>query len=146
MNNLDVTLDGMSRQMRMGSQYYCGAITVPASSLPATADCPDGDTTFAFEPYGNTKTDPPYVYYLNATDHRIYRAVKDQNAVAMTAPEVTIDSMKFYVVGSTRGCTAADCSQPKVVIVVEGSAPVQNAKASTSFHIQITAVQRLLDL
>lgn len=60
----------------------------------------------------------------------------------ITAPEVSISSLRFYVVGSVPG----DMIQPKVVIVVSGTAGGQNVRTQTSFHIQASAVQRELDL
>ena len=148
MNNLDITLDGMSRAIRMGSNFHCGTENVTVLPLP-TADCAAaGDTVFAFEPYGNSSADPPWVYTFNSSTHRIEKQVNGGTSVAITAPEVTIDDMRFYTVGSTRGCTVSPCDvvQPKVVIVIKGTAPVQNSKARTSFHVQVTAVQRLLYL
>ena len=50
--------------------------------------------------------------------------------------------MKFYVIGTTRG----DTVQPKVVIEVKGTAGAKTVKTTTSFSIQATAVQRILDL
>jgi len=149
MNNLDITLDGMARSIRMGSNFHCGS----TGTLTTPQDCSvNGDTLFAFEPYGNTSADQPWIYSLGTGitcgERRICKSVNGQTAVAITAPEVSIDDMDFYVVGSNRGCTVNPCDtvQPKVVIVIKGTAPVQNSKSRTSFHIQVTAVQRLLDL
>ena len=67
----------------------------------------------------------------------------------MTAPEVSITSMEFYVVGSTPGCdTVSPCDpiQPRVIITISGTAGGGNVKTSTTFHLQATALQRALDL
>jgi len=50
--------------------------------------------------------------------------------------------MSFYVVGTTAG----DTTQPKVVITIKGTAGAAKAKTRSSFSIQATATQRLLDL
>lgn len=144
MNNLDVTLDGMARAIRMGTNFHCGSNQPYAS----TRDCSNGDVVFAFEPYGQTSTDVPWVYSYDAVTKRVYKSVNNAAPIAITAPEISIDSMKFYVVGTNRGCSVVPCDtvQPKVVIVVSGTAPVAQAKTRTSFHIQVTAVQRVLDL
>lgn len=141
-SNIDMALDGMSRAIRMGSDYHCGASGASVPLQPQDCSGSNGDTYFAFEPYGNTSANQPTVYYFSSTDQRIYRSVAGAPAMPITAPEVTINALTFYVVGTTRG----DTTQPKVVIIVKGTAPVQNSQARTSFHIQITAVQRLLDL
>ena len=145
MNNLSITVDGMARNIRMGSNFHCGA----TGTLTLTQDCSaSGDTSLAFEPYGKASPNPPTVYSFNSSTHRIEKSFNGGTSLAVTAPEVTIDDMLFYVIGTARGCNVSPCDtvQPKVVIVIKGTAPVANSKIRTSFHVQVTAVQRLLDL
>ena len=152
MNNLNVSLDGMVRGIRMGSIFHCDTVGLVDSNNPLTTkDCTGGSAVFAFEPYGNSATDQPWIYSYDATSKQLFRSTNGGALEAVTAPEVTIDSLTFYVVGSTRGCdtgSGVTCApiQPKVVIVIKGTAPVANSRARSSFHIQATAVQRLLDL
>jgi hypothetical protein len=54
--------------------------------------------------------------------------------------------MTFYVVGARRGAADSQNQQPKVVITVKGTANAKDIKAKTTFNIQATAVQRVLDL
>lgn len=142
MNNLNITLDGMVRAARMGSTYHCRASGV---SVPlAAADCAEGDSTFAFEPFGNTSADQPWVYSFAQDENgigRIYKSENGQAAVAITAPEVSIEDAVFYVFGTTRG----DPVQPKAVVVIKGTAGLSQSN-KTTFHIEATAVQRVLDL
>lgn len=144
MNNLNTTIDSMVRSVREGTSYHCGiggTITVPL-------DCANGDTQLAFEAHGGTGA---------ASDQRVYAfiaPVGTQNGyiqrsidgglswARITAPEISIIDMKFYVVGTTAG----DTTQPKVVVVMKGIAGGVNTKISTTFHIQATAVQRVLDI
>lgn len=140
MNNLNIALDGMVRNIREGTDFHCGSGT---TNTPQ--DCPVGDTLFAFEPYGNTSSNSPWVLSFTQDSNgvgRIYKSVNGQSPIAITAPEVSIDEMQFYVIGTTRG----DTTQPKVIIVIKGSAGVAGTSARTTFHIQATAVQRALDL
>jgi len=66
-----------------------------------------------------------------------------QTFLPLTSPEITIGaSSAFYVIGAAR----TDLIQPKVVIVIKGSAGVQKVNIRTTFHIQSTAVQRVLDI
>jgi prepilin-type N-terminal cleavage/methylation domain-containing protein len=144
MNNLNLSLDGMIRTIRMGSIYRCATANSPLTS----ADCPSSGPIFAFEPYGNSSSDPAWVYSFDSDGsicgqaHSLCRQKGAEAPQPLTAPEVTIDSLQFYVVGTS----PADALQPKVVIVIKGTAPVSNSKAKSTFHIQVTAVQRLLDL
>ncbi len=146
MNNLNVTLDGMVRAIREGSTFDGSGACQGNSGGPK--DCTSGGSQFSFEPYGNGPSGQPWVYRLNSVTHRLERSINGASFVPVTSPDVVIDSLLFYVVGSSRGCSVSPCNliQPKVVIVIRGTAPVLNSQAKTTFHIQVTAVQRLLDL
>ncbi len=138
MNNLNIALDGMVRAVREGSVYHCGP---GGGQNMSTQDCSSAPSTiFAFEPHGQDATGNPWVYSLQ--NGQIYRSENGQIAIPITAPEVSISSLSFYVVGSTPG----DSLQPEVLIVVEGAAGAPGTSAQTTFHIEATAVQRQLDL
>ena len=141
MNNLNIALDSMVRALRMGSVYHCGG-----GEYSLALDCErNGDIVLAFEAFGGDRTDAgdQWVYLYDASTKRIYKSENSgQNSIAITSPSVTIDSMKFYVIGTTPG----DTSQPKVVISIKGTAGADKVKTRTTFHIQATAVQRALDL
>lgn len=147
MNNLNITLDGMVRSIREGSVYHGagGDASCGDTNYTTPHDCPDGGTVFAFEPYGNTSSDQPWIYSFAVDSSGVGRIYKSENggaAVPITAPEVSIQEMEFYVVGTTPG----DATQPKVVIVIKGTAGVAGSNTQTTFQIEATAVQRLLDL
>jgi len=145
MNNLNIALDGMVRSVRMGSNYHCGSGT-----YSATQDCQNGGSVLAFEAFAGNPTNSldQWIYAFDATGTICgkNRLCKSEDSgghfLAITAPEVSIDSMVFYVVGTVRG----DDVQPKVVIELRGTAGALKNKTHTSFNIQATAVQRLLDL
>jgi type II secretory pathway pseudopilin PulG len=144
MNNLNVALDGMVRSIRKGSNYHCGPGTFTGSS--SIDDCPNGNTVIVFKPFGGNLNEWGYLFDTNGSFCGKNRICKSEdggvNYVALTSQDVTIESMKFYVLGSTPG----DTVQPKVVITVQGTAGAANMKTKTTFSIQATAVQRLLDL
>jgi prepilin-type N-terminal cleavage/methylation domain-containing protein len=143
-NNFNVALDGMTRSVRMGSEIHCGSgdITTPQS-------CQSGDTKLAFKPYCEENCDADtrwiFVFDTNGTFCGQGRLCKSENNgtnyYAITAADVSISDLTFYVIGTTRG----DTIQPKVVVAVSGSAG-SNAKTKTTFSIQATAVQRVLDI
>lgn len=149
-NNLNISLDGMARAIRMGSTFNCGS----SPPYTGTRDCAAGDIMFTFEHYGgdpSTFSDQWAYKYIpvGSSDPQCPQGgciMKSEdggaNFLPITAPEISIDNMKFYVVGTTRD----DAVQPRVVIAVSGTAASSNAKAKTSFHIQVAATQRLIDL
>lgn len=155
MNNLNVAVDGMVRSVRMGSQYHCGT----SGNYTVAQDCASGVTgtlsdgevvnaLFAYQPYYSGTTPPPRIlYWFQRDSNGIGRLYKSETGdvsggLPITAPEVSIESVSFYVSGATN----ADNLQPKVLIVIKGSAGGAKANVKTTFHIQATAVQRVLDL
>ena len=142
MNNLNIALDGTVRAIREGSAYN-GSVGCTGGNLGGGPnDCTGGSNQLSFQPYCNSTCDQPWVYTYDPVTKRLYKSVNGQSPVAITSPEVSIDDMEFYVVGTTR----KDPVQPKIVIVINGSAGAVGSSARTTFHIQATAVQRLLDL
>ncbi len=139
-NNLNISLDGMVRAMRMGSQYTCGSGAIP--DAVSGGDCVNGGTTLSFAPYGSNPGDQTKRWVYSFSGGQVFRSqAGGANPIAVTAPEVSITSMEFYVVGTV----TRDITQPKVVLVVKGTAG-SSAKTQSTFYIQATAVQRALDL
>ncbi len=137
MNNLNIALDSMVREIREGTDYRCGG------QSPSDPDCPTNPgTEFYFSP--NCSGCPDWIYRFDEANHRLMRSttglVADEKP--LTAPEVTIDEVFFYVIGAEE----SDTAQPKVMIVIKGSAGSQKATTRTTFHVQATAVQRILDI
>lgn len=139
-NNLNIAIDGMSRALREGSNYRCGSST--------GGDCTTGGSIIYFESHdGLAGTGDDWVYEFR--DGRIYKSENGSSnpidQVAITASEVTIDTttgQNFYVFGTSR----TDVVQPKVMVVIKGSAGTTKANVKTTFHVQSTAVQRILDI
>ena len=145
MNNLNISIDDLVRNARMGTVYHCGSGPATVSS-----DCSSGDVIFAFEPYGgNVNTADQWVYEYDASGavcgqpNTICKSINGGSTwLPVTAPEVKITSMQFYVIGTTPG----DAVQPRVIVTIVGSAASTNVQVSTVFHLEATAVQRVLDL
>lgn len=142
MNNLNITLDGMVRSMRMGTYYHCDSTLIPDTSS-ADGDCAEGGTTFSFAPFGSDEGAQNQRVAYSFQNGQLWRSeTGGPDAIAVTAPEVDIQEMTFYVVGTER----RDTTQPKVVIVVKGTAGAEKVNTTTTFYIQATAVQRALDI
>lgn len=158
MNNLNVALDGMVRNVRMGTAYHCDdALEFSKNILSTRADCLAGGELLAFEAFGNSLTDndDQWVYWFE--NGRLYKSEDGRDtALPITAPEVVIDSFRVFVTGAEGVLNVhADTVQPKVVLSIQGTAGAEGSafgvfgsakNVRTSFNIQAVASQRLLDL
>ena len=133
MDNLNFAVENVTREMRVGFDYHCGSL----GDLNVPRDCSvDGDTFIAFKNSDNELT----IFRLNNSS---IEKSEDGGAtyLGITAPEIAIDDFRFFVLGSQN----TDTLQPKVLMIVHGTAGV-NEKVRTTFNLQTTASQRLLDI
>jgi type II secretory pathway pseudopilin PulG len=163
-NNLNVSLDSMTRELVVGSNYVCGGIT---GSLPGPMDqiteCPDdagagAGTTIVFCSSDNQPI--AYRYLGQGIDRRIGDLENTDTEcqagtsiewleewIRITAPEVKINDMKFYVSApeSPQSGVGDSCfKQSRVLIKIDGEAGRENRK--TEFELQTTISQRMPDL
>ena len=131
MDNLNLSLESMTRSIRFGKNYHCGGgvITTPL-------DCAGGATSF-FVLFANGVT---VTYSLLAG--RIQR-LRGGETYFMTSPDVSITSLVFRVYGSAN-FTGGNRDQPRVVIVMAGNVGTKISTRS-SFPIQTTISQREMD-
>ena len=148
MSSLSAALEGMSRSIRVGSTYHCETSISPmpqSAVLAVTKDCgaSTGGVMLAIEASSGDRTnqDDQVVFRLNET--KLERSLEGgafDSWVDLTSPEVTIDQFNFYVIGSASG----DGIQPRVVMSLQGT--IDLPRGATTFHVQSTVVQRLIDL
>jgi prepilin-type N-terminal cleavage/methylation domain-containing protein len=133
MNNLNFALDSMTRSIRTGNQYCTGAT------------CADGASSFSF-----VDTDGNDVTYRLSQDADGHGFIERSNSslnvgafVPLTAPEVDVKTLEFYVAGE--GAYAnGDTNQPHVLILVRGTAG-ETVKTTVPFDIETIVTQRILD-
>lgn len=136
-NNLSFALDSMSRAVRTGTAYHCGSTGV----LTQPQNCAAGANELGFLSASGVET----VYTLGTTacpngQGCIWRSTDGGVTYqAITAPEVVVTNLVFYVVGAALG----DGLQPKATMLVSGHVPVSNTQAS--FNIETSVTQRLYD-
>ncbi len=132
MDNINFTLEGMTRTIRFGDRYHCGS----SGDTSAPNDCITGDTQVTVrDSDGNQVT-----YAL--TGNRITQSINGSTPYYLTSPDVTIESMKFWVFGSAPFAT--DQLQPRMVIVIRGYADSTNITKS-SFTLETMVSQRTFD-
>jgi len=155
MTSLSFALDSMTRELRTGSEYYCGTVTQVAnspvnSSLTAIQDCPLGDLGISFREGGQSLTgggSKRIAFYHDADAGTIMRRVGASTPAPLVAGEVDITGLRFFVEGTTPlmlGGLAVNSSQPTVTIVI--TARAKGGELDKNFSIQSTVTQRALDI
>lgn len=140
MTNLNFALESMMRDIRVGTRYSCNgggdcAISPGNQFLYKANRDVDGDSF-----YSALDSNDQIEYRL--TSGRIEKRIYGTNpsTYPITAEEITITDLKFYVIGTGSG----DGKQPKVVFTIAGYSGTGNSKSD--FNIQTTVSQRSLDL
>ena len=151
-NNLNFALDSMSRSIRTGTTYHCGLVSSENMAIAQDCDTPSPISLLAFLPAGALSNTT--VYKLETADASlcgqpagkvscIVRSTAGGASgtfAAITAPEVYIDTLNFFVKGSS----PTDALQPKVTILMSGTVSVSGTQTS-AFNLQTSVTQRLYD-
>lgn len=139
MNNLNFAVESMSRMIRVGTTYHCGVV----GSIGVAQDCTSGSSYIALEQSDGDLDSLADQVIFRLLEGRIERSTDGgASFVPITADEVVIEDLKFYVVGSAPG---PDTVQPKVVMTVRGYASISE-RTRTDFDLQTTITQRLPDI
>lgn len=129
-SNLNLALEGMAKEIRFGRDYHCGQ----SGQDTSPQNCPSGDTYFSF-----LDSEGSQVTY-RFMDQSLEKRVGTEQYIAITAPEVAIDSGEFYTIGSGTG----DTLQPKVLLVIKAHSGT--GKSRTDIVLQTLVSQRYLDI
>ena len=131
LNNLNLTVESMMKEMRFGSNYHCGpgAVTIPQ-------DCPSGDTLMSFLSSNGVQI----TYRLSG--QTIEKKIGNDVYIAITAPEIIIDNLVFYTLGAE--ARAGDPLQPKVLVKIKSRAGAGGGQSDLT--LQTLVSQRVLDL
>ena len=126
MNNLNFALDAMTRAIRVGTDYSC------------SGSCSAGEDNFTFiDSDGRTVI---YRFLQAKGGGRIEREVDGGGFLPVTAPDVHISNLTFYLEGGVQG----DPTQPRLLIIVRGTAG-PTTRTQVAFDLQTMITQRFLD-
>ncbi len=152
MTNISYALDSLTREIRTGSDYFCGvSIGLPTDGY-TTQDC-SGESGFSFNEGGVSLTEQSssrrvaYRLHNNVLERRLGNGNgggsvnEPSDWLPVTAPEIVITDLRFYVTGSMRTNTES----PTVTLYIAGTAGEDDGSQSR-FNIQTTIVQQLLDI
>lgn len=147
MDNINFSMESMTRSIRMGTNYYCvlGESGIVMIDNPdANQDCLDGGNFIAFIPQDFIDSDPgtrvgyklsEIVEGTNIGNYTIKRC-EGNNCVSIISPDVNIETLRFFVKGSALD----DDIQASAFIIIKGTVLVKGVP--TSFSIQTMASQR----
>ena len=132
-DNLSFVLETMTRGIRTGTSYSCGAF--------GGGDCPNGADSFSFTDAGGV--DITYASGLQADGST--GAIVKNGSVILTDPSVSVSSLAFYVSG-TGTIADSDFAQPYVTISVSGTVSSGPRNTSQAFTVETGATMRGIDL
>jgi prepilin-type N-terminal cleavage/methylation domain-containing protein len=143
MDNVNFSMESMTRSIRMGSYYYSvplyGAINSSDHlTTGRNSSSADGDSWVSFIPQGGTQR----IGYKLHTDEDSGKSTLQKcdegsiNCVSIISDDVNIDYLKFIVKGSEPN----DSEQAGVYILLKGTVMVKDVP--NSFSVQTFASQR----
>lgn len=136
-NNLNFAFEAMTRDLRTGDDYHCNKDSGD-TNLPQ--DCPFGDDSIIFS---SSQYGEKVIY--SRSNNRIVKTIGSNPPTYLTAPEIVIENLKFYVVDSdTTTSSPPNYNQARILVVISGYAG--NLGESSKFSIQTTVSQRRLDI
>jgi type II secretory pathway pseudopilin PulG len=160
LNNLNVVLDTMTKSLSTGRYYYCDDRIFEDMPHQTRQDCAgehqimflagedlgddlrelnglaDDGVKYEFIPPTTVMGSPVNGYIQRVQLHNGTMSQREQ--IRLTAPEVNITDMRFYVTGAE---TPGDNEQPKVLIVIDGEALSGPRGAPTTFTVQTLVTQ-----
>jgi len=148
-SNLNFTVESMLRDIRTGYNYSCldsviGGVSGGLGDAPSDCSVNGGSTLSFITSDGNQSQ-----YAFDADNHQIVKTQKDHVTTqvitgAITAPEVYIESMTFYVGGAAAPSSGNPTVQPHVLVRLRGHAGVGSHQSN--FDIQTFVSQRVLNV
>jgi prepilin-type N-terminal cleavage/methylation domain-containing protein len=145
-NNISFALEGITKDMRMGTEYSCSATAAGTLGV----DCLTGGNDISFK---SSKTingvENPYVYY-KFSDDKLERCVGNTTAgtacpngyMPITSADLSPLTGKFYILGvaQSKNSNPAQRTQPRMIITISGEAGSKE-KIRTSFDLQTSLSQ-----
>lgn len=137
-NNLNLAMEGMSRELRVGSNWceFDNGTNAPDSNCNTDSD---GENIMYFT---TDQNDESSLFRLNGTavERRIGPSGGGNVPLQLTGSDVEVDDLRFYI----RGVGYGDNTQPSTVIVLNGH--INQADQVMEFNVQTTVSQRKLEL
>ena len=132
-DNLNLSIESMARNVRFGENYYCGI----NSNASSTNNCLGGGEALSVTFKGSR-----IIYRWNGTiNDPIQKSENGGSSYSdITSPDTKIQYLRFYVLDAETGG-----EQPYVIAVIKGYVG-NKATTQSSFTIQTLMSQRQLDI
>ena len=145
-NNTFFSFETMTRLMRTGSNYHCGA----GGTLTVPQDCVNGDTQVYFT---DDRGQFVHIWFdTSSATGTIMEEIDSTNkngttfdaAYPLTTDDFSVQQLLFTVSGS-QPVSSSDRNQPMTTIVLYGITN-KNGRGSSDLKLQSTVTQRILDI
>lgn len=136
-NNLNFSIEAMSRDLRTGYNYNCNGL----------GNCISGGDNITFKSSQSNNASVKYSLdtCVSSVGSRgcLKKQIGSATPIELTASEIDILELNFHVLGSERG--DVDNMQPRILIRIKGTGG-NNARERSEFNLQTTVSQRRLDI
>lgn len=146
LDSLTFTLDDMSKNLRVGSNYHCIEDDIDFNNLDEPKSCESG-SGISFMP-ADISGSSTWVYLIY--DGHIYKNTQPSSGfditeyIQLTPEEVTIENISGFSVLGAESPIDGDNQQPLVIIKLIGT--INRNNVSTPFSIETAVSQRLIDV
>jgi prepilin-type N-terminal cleavage/methylation domain-containing protein len=142
-NNISFALEGISKDMRMGTDYACG------NNIEPNGDCTGGGNVIKYKsPRAILSNGTREYAYYKFEGTKLFECLSNDSVACnylsgpwtpITSSEVTLTSVKFYIIGAESYDVLT--TQPRMVMTVSGEAGTKE-KLKTTFDLQ-TGISQL---
>lgn len=149
LDNLNFAMDAMSRSIKTGHHLWCQPPENGVYSITDNHNCPMGSgQAHDSLQLVNTLGQKEIVQFRLDTDRkeiqkrtRVSETQPWGDWIAMTTPQISVETLSFYVDGANIAQGNNDFLQPSVIIVVKGSVTANDGEI-IPFSLQTVASQR----
>lgn len=147
MDSLNLSLEVMTRNMRYGSNFYCGTgssdLGLLRKNCPYIKGSASGGGSIVFKPVDGGLNDR-LAYYVD--NNHLMEKISGADAKQISSDDIFVDNLRFYVVGAKKSSESlGDTDQPMVTILLSGRTKDSDRSQLVSFVLQSSVTTRNTD-
>lgn len=150
MDSLNLSLEVMTRNMRYGSNFYCGTgsgdiISTSRHNCPYSISLDSNGHSIVFKPVDATLDIQRVAYYVDTNNHLIEQTLYHDGVTPdvikqISSDDIIIDNLRFYVKGAE--LPPADTDQPMVTMILSGKTKDSKVLQKVTFVLQSSVTTR----